>query len=346
MYQMSPHSVDETRPPKIKFVSLGLVVLDEIHFPARQIQKDILGGSGAYEAHQPSTRGCLEYLDESHDHKRFQYTTPTLDVIPEHLHGTPLLESSAFHLLAGPEEAITTVRDLLQLRHERGIHHRPLLIWEPRPSSCVSANLDSFRRAIAAVNVFSPNHIELGACFGYSFVGDVDLKLIEDLATTLYESVFPDDGRDIGRSVVIRAAEHGSLVVVAAHPSSSSSSSRVRKTWCPAFYQPGSKQHQSDNDDAAAAATTPPRNPNVVDPTGAGNAFLGGFAIGLQETSDPVRAARYGTVAASFALEQPGLPVLGEDHPRRSCGEEGEVWNGCGVFRRLEEYERRLDRNA
>ncbi|KAL9058675.1 MAG: hypothetical protein Q9206_001833 [Seirophora lacunosa] len=375
MYQMSPHSIDETQSPKIKFVSLGLVVLDEIHFPARQIQKNILGGSGAYDAiraeleawnttfrfiedeDQPSTRGCLEYLDESHDNKRFQYTTPILGVIPEHLHGTPLLESSAFHLLAGPEEAITTVRDLLQLRHERGIHHRPLLIWEPRPSSCVPANLDSFRSAIAAVNVFSPNHIELGACFGYSFVVkdggggvDVDLKLIENLASLLFESGFPDDGRDTSRSVVIRAAEHGSLVVVAAPPSSSSSSSssRVRKTWCPAFYQPTSKQHEYDNHDdgvaAAAATTTPPRNPNVVDPTGAGNAFLGGFAIGLQETSDPVRAARYGTVAASFALEQLGLPVLGEDDPW-SGGEE-EVWNGCGAFRRLEEYERRLDRNA
>ncbi|KAL8959598.1 MAG: hypothetical protein Q9193_003568 [Seirophora villosa] len=234
-----------------------------------------------------------------------------------------------------------TVQNLLHLRHERGSHHRPLLIWEPRPSCCVPANLDSFRRAIATVDVFSPNHIELGACFGYSFVrgGGGELKLIEDLATTLLESV---NSRDAGQSVVIRAAEHGSLVVVVAHPSSSSSS-RVRKTWCPAFYQPTSKQH----DDDAAAATTPPRNPNIVDPTGAGNAFLGGFAIGLQqETSDPVRAARYGTVAASFALEQPGLPVLGEDHPWRSGGEEGEVWNGCGVFGRLEEYEGRLEGKA
>ncbi|KAL9010444.1 MAG: hypothetical protein Q9173_004626 [Seirophora scorigena] len=165
-------------------------------------------------------------------------------------------------------------------------------------------------------------------------VVDVDLKLVEGLATTVLESGFPDDGRE-GRSVVIRAAEHGSLVV-AAHPSSC-----VRTTWCPAFYQP-TKQHEDDNNDGGgAAAATLPRHPNLVDPTGAGNAFLGGFAIGLQEISDPVRAARYGTVAAGFALEQLGLPVLGED-PR--SGEE--VWNGCGAFRRLEEYESRLERNA
>ena len=43
-------------------------------------------------------------------------------------------------------------------------------------------------------------------------------------------------------------------------------------------------------------------------PLGAGNAFCGGFLAGWAATADAAKAAAYGTVAASFMLEQPGLP--------------------------------------
>ena len=46
----------------------------------------------------------------------------------------------------------------------------------------------------------------------------------------------------------------------------------------------------------------------VVDPTGAGNAFCGGFLAGLQKTGDIYAAGLYGAVAASFLVEQVGLP--------------------------------------
>lgn len=41
----------------------------------------------------------------------------------------------------------------------------------------------------------------------------------------------------------------------------------------------------------------------VVDPTGAGDAYCGGFAVGLCETGDPETAARMGTVASSCVIE-------------------------------------------
>jgi ribokinase len=41
----------------------------------------------------------------------------------------------------------------------------------------------------------------------------------------------------------------------------------------------------------------------VVDTTGAGDSFCGGFALGLAATGDPIRAALYGTVSASFVIE-------------------------------------------
>jgi ribokinase len=54
----------------------------------------------------------------------------------------------------------------------------------------------------------------------------------------------------------------------------------------------------------------------AVDPTGAGDAFCGGFLAGLLVSGDPVTAARYGTVSASFAVEAAGL--VGLVHADRS----------------------------
>jgi len=42
---------------------------------------------------------------------------------------------------------------------------------------------------------------------------------------------------------------------------------------------------------------------NVVDVTGAGDAYCGGFMVGYEETSDPALASCYGAVSASFVLE-------------------------------------------
>jgi sugar/nucleoside kinase (ribokinase family) len=50
----------------------------------------------------------------------------------------------------------------------------------------------------------------------------------------------------------------------------------------------------------------------VIDPTGAGNAYCGGFLAGYVQTGDVLTAARYGAVAASFLVEQVGLPEINE----------------------------------
>lgn len=45
---------------------------------------------------------------------------------------------------------------------------------------------------------------------------------------------------------------------------------------------------------------------DAVDPTGAGDAYCGGFLVGYAETGDAVEAAIFGTVAASYTVESPG----------------------------------------
>ncbi len=51
----------------------------------------------------------------------------------------------------------------------------------------------------------------------------------------------------------------------------------------------------------------------VIDPTGAGNAFCGGFLAGWVNTQDIRLAGLCGAVAASFLLEQVGVPAYRED---------------------------------
>lgn len=74
------------------------------------------------------------------------------------------------------------------------------------------------------------------------------------------------------------------------------------------------------------------RHSQVVDTTGAGNCFLGGYAIGLLTTGDPVAAAHFGAVASSFVVQQLGLPKLDVE----AAGVAPERWNGETVLGRLE----------
>lgn len=44
----------------------------------------------------------------------------------------------------------------------------------------------------------------------------------------------------------------------------------------------------------------------VADPTGAGDAYCGGFMVGFCETGDVIEAGLYGTISASYAIENVG----------------------------------------
>ncbi len=52
----------------------------------------------------------------------------------------------------------------------------------------------------------------------------------------------------------------------------------------------------------------PPVPTHVVDVTGAGNAYCGGFVVGLTEGDTLLQAAQRAAVSASFAIEQFGIP--------------------------------------
>jgi sugar/nucleoside kinase (ribokinase family) len=65
---------------------------------------------------------------------------------------------------------------------------------------------------------------------------------------------------------------------------------------------------QTQQGEQWAIPAVPPAQ--VVDVTGAGNSYCGGFLVGLSEGLDPLEAALRAAVSASFALEQFGLPTF------------------------------------
>ena len=174
---------------------------------------------------------------------------------------------------------------------------------EPVPDLCIPSELEKTLKASRLVDVVSPNHEELGGLFGFVHPssGPIDCGAVEKQAAHLVEH-----GIIAGRSaVVVRAGKEGCLVAVS-----------DQKNWFP-------------------AALTDLRK--IVDPTGAGNGFLGGFAVGFVRCDcNVLEAARWGSVAASFCIQQVGVPVL-SDEPDSV----GELWDNSLVRQRLEMYRSR-----
>lgn len=72
-------------------------------------------------------------------------------------------------------------------------------------------------------------------------------------------------------------------------------------------YRDGSTVYWRQPDGSLRIVSVPPRPANEVDPTGAGDIFATAFLIRLQETGDPLHAARFANVTASFGVEAPGV---------------------------------------
>ncbi|OAL03044.1 Ribokinase-like protein [Phaeosphaeriaceae sp. SRC1lsM3a] len=342
---------------QIDFCTLGMFIIDEIEFaPPKPPVKDILGGAGSYSAlgarvfsppplsnsvgwivdcgsdfppelrafiaqwqtgvvvretpDRLTTRGWNGYGEN--EHRAFKYMTPKLRLDHQSLIGTPLLWSKSFHLICSPLRCIDLVENIVRLRKEASTaghkDSRPLFIWEPVPDLCVPEEYENCLKALRHVDVVSPNHGELGGFFGKNTNGvdNVNYRLIESLCDTWVQNGI---GEDKSGGIVVRCGKDGCLVV----------GKRLRQ-WMPPYHQSAEK---------------------VVDPTGGGNGFLGGLAVGLVRAGSTTamnvlqEAAVWGTISASLAIEQVGMPVLAEK------GQE-ETWNGVKVDERVAEFKERL----
>ncbi|KAI9794729.1 MAG: hypothetical protein M1833_007386 [Piccolia ochrophora] len=351
----------EDEDDTIEFCTLGMFIIDDIHFPPpKPSVMDILGGAGTYSAlgarlfspepmsrkvgwvvdagsdfpnqiretikrwntscviretpERLTTRGWNEYGEG--EKRAFKYLTPKLR-LDHHALTSSHLAAKSFHLICSPKRCIDLIKGILASRRaldstQQRSHHRPLFLWEPVPDLCLPSEIDNCREALTYVDVVSPNHSELGGFFDatmtYPQTEEVDRKSVEKYANRWLDGGVGVEGQG---AVVVRSGKSGSFLTT-----------RETSRWFPAYHGP----LMLEADGA-----------KVVDPTGGGNAFLGGFAIGLVrgsqgKPSDKLENAMiYGSVAASFAIEQIGMPELGHD-------ESGERWNGVDVSDRVKEY--------
>ncbi|MCJ7708851.1 MAG: carbohydrate kinase family protein [Anaerolineales bacterium] len=109
-------------------------------------------------------------------------------------------------------------------------------------------------------------------------IPDFVLPSEQELFEYFGDGVSPEEGaerlKSLGaRNVVVKLGERGSMVY-----------DEARGSW----------------------RIVPVYRTRLVDPTGAGDAYGGGFLVGLVETGNPLQAALYGTVSASFVIEGEG----------------------------------------
>ncbi|KAL8657454.1 MAG: hypothetical protein Q9226_001904 [Calogaya cf. arnoldii] len=276
---------------------------------------------------------------ESNGHRAFEYLNHKIR-LDQHSLTLTQLSSKTYHLICSPQRCRDIIDGILTRRKAEVqsqtdpemralLTQPPKFIWEPVPDLCKPAGWEGCLDVLPLVDVFSPNLEEFGDLLGISI--DLDQpdgwsELRQQCEELVERTLSPP--RATG---VIRLGEKGCYV---AQPG--------RQYFrLPAYYEqeaPSTAIDSRAGNSREPADRVPGSKGRVVDPTGGGNAFLGGFAIGLQhsEEANMQEAAAYGTIAASFVIEQVGTPTLGLSPSG------GETWNGVSVESRLKEYSVRI----
>ncbi|KAM5507810.1 hypothetical protein McanMca71_001079 [Microsporum canis] len=280
------------------------------------------------DMNRQTTKGWNGY--EANEKRVFKYLTPKIQIVPETL-TEELVLSNTFHMSCSADRCYNIVQGILERRRELGERHklelrRPIFVWEPFPDSCHPEELSRFYEVIRHVDVVSPNEHEMGSYFSNSS-WHFDNPRDQEICRSIVKSGIGIDGNGV---LVVRAGRDG----------------------CYAF---------SRDDQVALPAYLESK---AVDPTGAGNSFLGALCQVLAGSNRaPIEATREimeksgdwravcttwddrgnilaglvcATVAASYVIEQVGVPVL-------SFSPEGEeYWNGTSYVGRVRRYTRQL----
>ena len=240
------------------------------------------------------------------------------------------LTARTYHLICTPARCIELVKELLAKREELvasipSLSEKPIFVWEPMEHSCRPSERMSFYEALKHVDVFSPNQDEMQALFAdlpnanLKDLGQggalIDPHTFEVSPFGLYLRLKANGFGDKTCALVLRQAERGCTVC-----------SANRQFRVPAYHRAFTDLSPEEQDQWVN---------KIIDVTGGGNAFLGGFCIGLglmsrwrekdpsSSLSDFEGAAFYGTVAASFAIEQIGMPKV-----TYKDSDGTELWNG------------------
>jgi ribokinase len=146
---------------------------------------------------------------------------------------------------------------------------------DPGERYMIPARIDTIRQILPQIDVFLPSAMEIRSLFGEK----VDL---EEAAVTLTKWG--------ARWVVVKNGAEGVMLVNGPH------APRLR-----------GDRHFAGASCSQTITQFPPyhpaNDPRVIDVTGAGDSFCGGFMVGLAQTGNPAEAVCYGLVSASLVIE-------------------------------------------
>ncbi|KXJ95396.1 Ribokinase-like protein [Microdochium bolleyi] len=284
-----------------------------------------------------TTRGWNGY--DEHQNRAFKYTTPKRRLTAEDLDST-LIRARSFHLICSPNRCRELVNEIRSRRSDLtgkdgGHLPKPIFIWEPVPDLCTPDELLNCTNTLPLVDICSPNHSELAGFMGDNGLdpetGEISTRAIERACEQLLGSMPLQSF-----SIVVRAGEKGCyLAKNGGRKRKVRSSEGRRKKPAALLHGPlrpemdmealfaglmqdsdGSVTREEIEVDPGVERWIPAYHTDkdrVVDPTGGGNTFLGGLAVALARGKSLEEAAAWGAVAASFAIEQVGMPTLGRE---------------------------------
>ncbi|KAM0511269.1 hypothetical protein ACHAPE_010013 [Trichoderma viride] len=319
--------------------------------------------TSALMRHDPerlTTRGWNGY-GGTDDKREFKYLTPKKRLTSDDL-SPEQLQSKSFHLICSPTRCQELVTTIISHRKEAATsetYTKPIFVWEPVPDLCNPDQLLNLTNTLPLVDVCSPNHSELAGFMGDDgldpVTGDISVRAVERACEQLLDSMPLQSF-----AIVVRAAHKGCYVVKNGgrkrRPGQNSKSTR-KKNYTRGGLRPDIDMTAlladliCDEDGSIAREETEfevdpgverwipayhTDKDSVVDPTGGGNTFLGGLSVALARGKSYEEAAVWGSVAASFAVEQVGMPTL-DRHDDST-----ETWNGCNVLDRLRKFEERF----
>ncbi|KIV83858.1 hypothetical protein PV11_05847 [Exophiala sideris] len=325
-----------TRQERLAFVTFGMFIIDEIEYlNDRAAEQKIIGGAGTYAAlgarlaagvafapyvswiidmgsdFPPEFKtlietwrtSCTFRLDMNrltttawngygpNEYRAFKYLTPKLRLDEDSLSDEQALARS-FHMVCSPIRCISLVEGVVARRKKLTPDEpRPVFVWEPVPELCTPEEFEKLREAARIVDIVSPNADEFASFFAADS-GWTSRQAMVDKFLGL------EDTGSLDAALVIREGAYGCTVYQG-----------LKSLHLHAFHQ---------------------NSERVIDPTGGGNTFLGALAIAMTGTASPAEnaltpvisssarlvdqrllfAVLHATVAASYAIEQTGIPLL------------------------------------
>lgn len=348
---------------RMLFTSMGMFIIDEIHYgglankPQQEsVVYDIVGGAGTYSVlgsrvfcpspklskrigwvvdvgndfpekimteikswntgvllrdtpNRKTTRGWNYY--GPNEERDFKYTTEKIRIVVEDLVANPqLLGSLSYHLICSPTRCLEICTTLQQARTEAHLPNDQVIFWEPVPGVCSPEEFTHCIKTLAFVDIVSPNALE-GAMF-FGLPEPSDDAGVQDIALRFLSYMTKPTA-----AIIIRCGAKGCAVfsrVPFAQSQACPTDLTVHFAWFPSYHNPKFSDFK------------------VEDPTGGGNSFIGGAAVGyILGKGNVAQAAVFGNVAAGIAIEQVGTPILSIENNQ-------ELWNNETTASRVSKY--------